>query len=132
MTNVYKGGCLCGRVRYVAEAEPINQRICHCRLCQQAIGAAFNARLLFRIDDVAVTGEPAGRHSSENLERVFCAACGTTLFSKRAGLGLMGVTSGSLDDPSQFKPEIHIWTSSKQSWLKLDDGLPQYPEHPPG
>ena len=52
----YEGGCLCGAVRYSAEAEPINERVCHCRLCQKAIGAAFNARLLFRIEDVTLSG----------------------------------------------------------------------------
>ncbi|TIW52877.1 MAG: GFA family protein, partial [Mesorhizobium sp.] len=55
----YQGGCLCGAVRYRAEVAPINERVCHCRICQKAIGAAFNARLLFRIDDVTVEGEVA-------------------------------------------------------------------------
>ena len=47
-----------------ADAEPINERVCHCRLCQKAIGAAFNARLLFRIDDVTVEGPVATVNSS--------------------------------------------------------------------
>ena len=131
MSATYNGGCQCGAIRYVAEGDPLNERICHCRLCQQAIGAAFNARIAFRIDQVTVTGEPAGRHSSPEVERVFCPRCGTTLFSKRAGIGIVGVTTGSLDDPGQFKPAMHIWTSSMQPWLKLDDGLPQYPEGAP-
>ncbi len=41
------------------------------------------------------------------------------------------MTAGSLDDPSLFRPDMHFWVSSKQPWLKLDDGLPQYPEGPP-
>ena len=122
----YEGGCLCGAVRYRAEAEPINQRICHCRLCQKAIGAAFNARLLFNTDDVTVEGPVAIVNSSPDLVRGFCPTCGTTILSRRHSRPILGVTSGSLDDPSLFKPDMHFWTASKQPWVMLDDGLPQY------
>jgi hypothetical protein len=127
----YRGGCLCGAVRYESDAEPINERVCHCRACQKAIGTAFNARLLFRADDVTVQGSYERFNSSEDLERCFCARCGTTLFSSRRSSGLLGITAGTLDDPSAFQPTMHFWTSSRQPWVKLDDGLPQYPEAPP-
>ncbi|RVC53899.1 MAG: GFA family protein [Mesorhizobium sp.] len=127
----YQGGCLCGAVRYRAEVAPINERVCHCRICQKAIGAAFNARLLFRIDDVTVEGEVATVNSSPDLKRGFCAACGATLFSRRDSRGILGITSGSLDDPSLFKPDMHFWTASKQPWVRLDDGLPEYEGLPP-
>jgi hypothetical protein len=122
----YRGGCLCGVTRYLADTEPINQRICHCRLCQRAIGAAFNARVLLRMADVEVTGPARFIHSSPDLERGFCSECGTSMFSRRASAGVIEVTTGSLDDPSLFRPEMHIWTASKQPWVTLADGLPQH------
>jgi len=125
------GGCLCGEVRYAAQGDPINERVCHCRLCQRAIGAAFNARALYAVEAVTVSGPVGTAHSSEGLKRGFCTRCGTTIFSKREALGIMGLTSGSMDDPSGFAPIDHIWVSSKQPWLKLDDGLPQHAEGPP-
>jgi hypothetical protein len=128
----YEGGCLCGAIRYVAEGKPINERICHCRICQKVLGAAFNARLLFHDTDVQMTGSVARFHSSPALERGFCPVCGTTIFSARKSAGIIGLTVGSLDDPGQFKPDMHFWTSSRQPWLRLNDGLPQYPEGPPG
>ncbi|MFI0848549.1 GFA family protein [Mesorhizobium sp. IMUNJ 23232] len=131
MAAKYQGGCLCGSVRYHADAQPINQRICHCRLCQRAIGAAFNARILFRIDDVTFDGMVATVHSSPDLKRGFCPSCGTTIFSRRDAAGIMGLTTGSLDDPSLFEPEMHIFTASKQPWVTIDDGLPQYEAGPP-
>lgn len=127
----HTGGCLCGEIRYEAEGEPINVRVCHCRLCQRAIGAAFNARALFAIDKVSISGEPATAHSSPGLKRGFCRSCGTTLFSMREQQGVMGLTFGSLDEPDRLAPTDHIWTSSKQAWLELDDGLPQHAEGPP-
>ncbi|MFD9897811.1 GFA family protein [Mesorhizobium sp. NPDC059025] len=127
----YQGGCLCGAVRYSAEGEPINQRVCHCRLCQKAIGAAFNARLLFHIDAVTVEGPLAMVSSSAEIRRGFCPHCGTTMFSRRDKAGVMGVTSGSLDDPAVFSPDMHIFMASKQRWLVIDDGLPQFEGAPP-
>lgn len=131
MAQKYEGGCLCGAVRYSAEAEPINQRVCHCRLCQKAIGAAFNARLLFHIDEVTLSGPVETVNSSPDLERGFCPRCGTTIFSRRERRGIMGLTSGSLDDPSLFQPQMHMYTASRQPWVKLDDGLPQHEDAPP-
>ncbi|MCW4629762.1 GFA family protein [Marinomonas sp. KJ51-3] len=65
----FRGGCLCQAVRYETTAEPLNQRVCHCHECQKAIGAAFNARVLMRIDDVSITGPINTYYSSETLER---------------------------------------------------------------
>ena len=121
-----EGGCLCGAVRYQATGEPINVRVCHCRLCQRALGAAFNARVLMPLAAVTFTGHASRVNSSSDIVRGFCEACGTTLFSERTVAGVIGLTCGSLDKPSEVRPTAHIWMSSKQPWLKLDDGLPQY------
>ena len=36
-----RGGCLCGAVRFTAEAAPLMMASCHCRDCQKATGAAY-------------------------------------------------------------------------------------------
>src|SRR5271167_1043659 len=48
-----KGGCLCGAVRYTAEADPTSATVCHCRDCQKFTGSAFAA--LVRATKEAVT-----------------------------------------------------------------------------
>ncbi len=78
-----------------------------------------------------MTGPLGRRNSSPVLVRGFCAVCGTSLFTERAGAGVIGLTCGSLDLPEDCQPTEHIWTSSKQAWLTIDDGLPQYPEGAP-
>jgi hypothetical protein len=128
MKQCFEGGCLCGGVRYVADGEPINIRVRHCRLCQRSLGAAFNARVLMPIAAVTLQGPLGRHHSSPGLIRGFCQNCGTTLFSQRPAAGVIGLTCGSLDEPDLFQPTEHIWTSRKQAWIRLDDGLPQYPE----
>jgi hypothetical protein len=129
--TTYQGGCLCGAVRYRVAAAPINERVCHCRLCQKVIGAAFNGRLLFRAEEVSIEGPVDYVHTSADLKRGFCPRCGTTLFSHRLSAKATGVTAGSLDDPALFKPQMHIYVASKQPWLVINDGLPQFEGPPP-
>ncbi|WP_404709918.1 GFA family protein [Sphingomonas sp. MMS24-J13] len=127
-----QGGCLYGECRYETDAEPINVRACHCHRCQKATGAPFYARVAVPLDRVTYSGPVGWYHSSPALRRGFCMRCGTTLFSERAAANVMGLTMGSLDDLGLFKPESHIWLSSKQPWVALaDDDVPHYRENPP-
>jgi hypothetical protein len=84
-----------------------------------------------RLEDVVVSGPVGTFHSSKTLERGFCLRCGSSIFSRRVSVGVIGLTVGSLDDPSLFKPDMHVWVSSRQPWLQITDNLPQYPECPP-
>ena len=131
MGETYQGGCLCGATRYVAIGNPLNVRVCHCRMCQKALGAAFNARALFHAEAVSLSGPISRKNSSADLVRGFCTLCGSTLFSERASLGALGMTLGSLDEPDRLPPAEHIWVSSKQAWVVLADGLPQHAEAAP-
>jgi hypothetical protein len=122
-----EGGCLCGAVRFKATGEPINVRVCHCRTCQKAMGSPFFARASFPQTALAVEGETARYASSERLDRVFCKLCGTRLFAWRKNGSSAGVALATLDDRNAFAPTEHSWVSEKMGWVKLEDGLPQYP-----
>jgi len=123
-----EGGCLCGAVRFRCEGEPLNVRICHCRTCQKAMGSPFFARALFDQRALAVEGETAYFPSSEAIHRVFCTTCGTRLFSRRTNGTAVGIALATFDDRNAFAPTEHIWVSEKMDWVRLDDGLPQYPQ----
>jgi hypothetical protein len=125
---VNEGGCLCGAVRFKAEGEPINVRICHCRNCQKAMGSPFFARALYDQSALTVTGDTGRYPSSDRIERVFCKKCGTRLFSWRRDGSAAGVALATFDDRNAFAPTEHIWVSEKIAWVGLDDGLPQYSE----
>ena len=58
---------------------------------------------------------------------MFCKRCGTRLFSWRRNGTLAGVSLTTFDDRNAFAPTEHIWVSEKLAWLKLEDGLTQYP-----
>lgn len=124
----YVGGCLCGQVRWRATAEPENVRICHCRNCQRATGGPYFARILFPIEAIARSGETTAWASSDRLVRHACARCGAPVFAEPLDAPYLAVSLTTLDDPTRLKPGSHIWVSEKLSWVRIDDGLAQYPQ----
>ena len=62
-----------------------------------------------------------------------CPDCKVALWSTYAYAGIgeavRFVRVGTLDDPSLFPPDIHIFTASKQPWVVLDPGVPAVPEY---
>ena len=128
---IREGGCLCGAVRFTTAGQPLNVRICPCRNCPKAMGSPFFARALFDLRALTVTGETAHYPSSAALERVFCPKCGARLFARRTNGTAAGVALAAFDDRNAFQPTEHIWVSEKMDWVKIDDGLKQYPESIP-
>ena len=93
-----KGGCLCGAVRYTAEADPTSATVCHCRDCQKFTGSAFAA--LVRANKEAVTIEGTLKTftslggSGNPILRHFCPECGSSIAEEpgtRPGMIILNV-----------------------------------------
>jgi hypothetical protein len=41
------------------------------------------------------------------------------------------ITTGSLDDPEQVRPDAHTYVASGLTWVRMADGLPAYPDKRP-
>lgn len=117
------GRCLCGGVRYSADAEPVVQAVCHCTDCQRQTGDPFSVivgvpRAALNVEgstlaSFATTGEDHGGETQRN----FCSACGSPVFSIAAvAPELAFIKAGSLDDASWLEPAVEVWTSSAQPW----------------
>ena len=103
------GGCQCGAVRYRSTALLDNAHICHCRMCQKAVGNLFAALVGTPNDELVWTrGTPAVFASSDHADRGFCATCGTPLFYRGKQSPRTGLTIGSLDDPSLAPPAVQV------------------------
>lgn len=121
------GGCACGAVRYRMRTAPMIVHCCHCLDCQRQTGSAFVLNALTEADRVEVTGETAvssmPTDSGRTHDVVRCAGCGTALWSEYgAGPILKFMRVGTLDEPSALAPDVHIYTRSKQPWVRLPDG----------
>jgi len=138
MALIRTGGCLCGAVRYQSEGEPLFSLLCHCRDCQRASGTAFVAAMRVPADGFRITRGAPRRYSSRSdagnaVSRYFCGDCGSPLYIQVASRpDIVGLRVGTLDDPSEFRPEANIFIKSAQPWDRLDPALPQYGTYPPG
>ena len=108
------GGCLCGRVRFVAWGCPWRVGICHCLDCRKHHGALFHASAVFPRDAVTIEGE-----TRDYAGRLFCPRCGSSVFARTGDE--IEVHLGTLDAPDQIMPTYEGWTLRRESWL------PQFP-----
>jgi len=122
------GHCLCKKVRYSIAGQVRNLCYCHCQSCRRAIGAAFVAWGTVDASDFAiVTGRLRIVNSSMGVARGFCGECGSSLtYQHELRSSEIDFTLVSLEDPSIYVPEAHIWVKDKLSWVQINDSLPQY------
>ncbi|HXT78252.1 MAG TPA: GFA family protein [Acetobacteraceae bacterium] len=123
---LYKGGCLCGAVRYTVDADPIPGRrlLCHCEDCQRQTGSAFAAAAAFPSDRVVVTGDMTtftmpGGQTGEPMHRRFCRRCGSSMTIHKDGTGRMLIMAGTLDDKSLFTPEVNLFCDFAPAWVTM-------------
>ena len=126
-----RGSCLCGAIRYEADAQPLAAWCCHCQRCRKARGSAFAPNLFVPIDSLRfVAGEEHIRSykvpEAERFTHVFCEHCGSSLPFRNVARGVAVIPMGSLDDDPGLAPQAHIFVGSKASWHAIRDDLPQY------
>ena len=129
---ILAGRCSCGAVRYRLTSAPMFVHCCHCRDCQRQTGSAFVLNALIEADRVELLAgeirpfpQPTDSGRSHVIHR--CAECGTAVWSNYGGLAqLRFVRVGTLEDPTALKPDVHIYTRSKQPWVQLPAGVPSF------
>ncbi len=132
----FKGGCLCGAVRYECSAEPVWSGNCHCRDCQRISGGGYVSTFFVPENSVTITGEvkyfDKNGDSGHRVRRGFCPTCGSQVFGKPEMVpGVLGIRAGSLDNPELYHPTIDIYTASAQPWDFMNPDLPKFPQLPP-
>ncbi len=127
-----EGGCYCGAVRYKAEGDPMMQAQCHCRECQYISGGAPNTFIAMPVAGFSYTKGQPKQFTRKDLERAvtreFCAECGTHLVTKVPGLPAAILKVGTLDDPTQFHPQMAIYTCDSQEFHAIPAGMKTFRE----
>lgn len=129
----HEGHCTCGQVRYRLTQEPLFTHCCHCTWCQRETGSAFALNAMIETECLQVEGEieeivtPSASGKGQIIAR--CPTCKVALYSHYAGAGrlIAFVRVGTMTRP--IPPDIHIFTSTKQPWLVLDDRVPVLPDY---
>jgi hypothetical protein len=114
---VVEGGCACGAVRFRITGAPVRAGLCHCMTCRKAHAAAYNPFVVYRRDQVVVTGELTTWESSACYERRFCPRCGSRVLGGHTQGGEVELSLGSLDDVGQVEPQYESWTIRREPWL---------------
>ena len=133
--NVSEGRCACHYVRYQVRGKPMIVHGCHCRDCQRLSGGAFAINALFEAERVnLIAGTiaditvPTPSGTGQKIAR--CPKCKVAVWSNYNMGGLKErirfVRVGTLDNPDQFPPDVHIFTSSKQPHIILSGTTPAF------
>ena len=130
-----EGGCTCGAVRYRMTSRPMFVHCCHCSWCQRETGASFALNAMIEAYRVVllkgapeVVNTPSNSGKGQKITR--CPTCRIAVWSNYAGAGdaIRFVRVGTLDQPGQVPPDVHIFTSTKQPWVVLPTGTPAFEE----
>ncbi len=134
-SRVHPGGCLCGAVRYEAEGQPSVVAHCHCKDCQRESGSGHATGAMFPVDKFRLTGQVAEyklkSEKGNEVTRVFCPACGSPILGRNGGMiGFVTITLGTLDDSSEFEPQVVVFARNRKPWDVMDQSLPTFEAQP--
>jgi len=119
------GGCQCGAIRFACDRPPENVHVCHCRMCQKAVGGPFAVicpvlKSAFRV----TRGAFSWFDSSALARRGFCSSCGTPMIFEYPEYDDIGVLVGTFDRADAVPPVVQYGIESRVSWYA---GLPALP-----
>ena len=129
------GGCTCRRVRYRLLMQPMIVHCCHCSWCQRETGSAFVVNALVEANQVQLdqggletVDTPSSSGRGQKIVR--CQTCKIAVWSHYSpGRAVKFLRVGTLDDPGACAPDIHIFTSTRQRWFELPQGVPAVQEY---
>ena len=123
----WSGGCQCGAVRFRVDGDLGEASICHCRMCQKAMGGLFGPFVSVKPEELVWTrGERQRFRSSNKVSRGFCADCGTPL-TFEYGERHISLAVGVLDRPAGVRFAEQL---ASQAELPAFAGLADLPAHP--
>jgi hypothetical protein len=129
------GGCLCGKIRYSINADPVFTGVCHCSNCQKQSGSSFSIVVGVPAAAFSVQGEMKTYQdkgdSGKAVGRLFCPDCGSPIQSDVEAMpGIAIIKAGTLDDTSSLKPGMQIFCDSAQPWVQLGGDMKRFAKMP--
>lgn len=132
MSQIVRGSCLCGGVRFEVTPPFLRANHCHCSRCRKHSGTTgcMQARVWreqFRLLEGEELIRVLGR--GEGAVKAFCSTCGSSLFGGDWPEGKqVSIRMGAFDDDPGIRLQFHSFVDSRAPWDEIRDDLPQYPE----
>lgn len=119
-THHVTGRCLCGGVKFSAEAETLDVTACHCDMCRRWSAGPF---MEVNCKNVQFEGEDhVGRiRSSDWAERGYCKACGSNLFYHIIGGEDYQLSAGLLDDQTSLQLTMQVFIDRKPPFYEFSN-----------
>ena len=132
-----RGKCFCGAVQFELLPPTDFCAHCHCESCRLSHGSAFVSWTSVPLDHFSYTKGKENVNwyrSSECILWGFCRTCGSPMFyrAEKQGhpespkLDRMYISAGSIIDPLDREPQVHVSYEEKLPWMKAKDGLPKH------
>jgi hypothetical protein len=125
---LHSGRCLCGAVRWTAEAPPIRVGWCHCSQCRRHTGAPVAAFAIFDGGALTIEGPEAFHRSSAAARRRFCPGCGSPIAWLGDGETTVDVYLGTADDASALVPTYELFAADAWAWTPRQHGIRSFPQ----
>ena len=129
------GGCLCGLVRFAAEADPTSATVCHCRDCQKFSGSVFAALVPVSKEKLTISGALKTFNSiggsGNPILRHFCPECGSSIAEEPgARPGILVLNVGTFDNPAMARPSREIFRDDALPWVELHGDIQRFAKRP--
>ena len=108
-----RGHCLCGAVTFRATPASEEMTACHCGMCRRWSGGPFmgtSCGTSLVIDEESPVGSYGSSHWGE---RMFCRACGSTLFWRGKESGIAFVSINAFDPVPDYPLAREIYVDDK-------------------
>ena len=127
-THTYKGKCLCGKIKYRVDGNPVWIGYCHCESCRRATGGAAVTHVGVNLSDITVVnGKIKIFESTSGVRRGFCPDCGSPLtYDSDRYDSYVQIYIGSFDEPERLTPQAHVHCAERISWFDINDQLPRF------
>jgi hypothetical protein len=120
----YKGGCVCGSVRFELSDHPLWIVACHCDPCKKRTGSAFGISMVVENRSVAQFSGPTNifarrGDSGKEVRYEFCPKCGTTVRWHVDLISRQVFAGGALDQPEQLAVFGEMYAGDALPWARL-------------
>ncbi|MGO2418197.1 MULTISPECIES: GFA family protein [Vibrio] len=130
------GECQCGKIKFSLKAAPKMVIACHCKECQKLSTSAFSITAIVQQDDIDIDIDIEGElHETSRIADSgntnigkFCSGCGNRIYQLNPAepTVIKFKAISSLSDTKMVVPTTHVWTSEKQSWVTIPEGVQQF------